>query len=57
MALLSSIHKDIKWRLSDPVSLVLWIGIPVLIGTVVAMVFGGSGVSPKAKLLVAEHLG
>ncbi len=55
MALLSSIQKDVKWRLADPVSLVMWIGIPVLIGTVVAMVFGGSGVSPKAKLLVADR--
>ena len=55
MALLNSIQKDIKWRLSDPVSLVMWIGIPVLVGGLMAMVFGGSGVSPKAKLLVADR--
>ena len=55
MALLASIQKDIKWRLSDPVSLVMWIGIPVLIGGMMGLVFGGRGPSPKVKLLLADQ--
>ncbi len=55
MALLSCIKKDVKWRLSDPISLLMWIGIPLLIGGTMAMVFGGGGISMKVKLLVADQ--
>lgn len=55
MALLSSIKKDLSWRLTDPMSLVLWIGIPLIIGGLMSLVAGGDGVAPRAHLLVADQ--
>ena len=56
MTLVSSIKKDIKWRLADPMSLVLWIGIPLLIGGLMSLVTGGgSGHVPKAKVLLVDE--
>jgi ABC-type multidrug transport system permease subunit len=56
MALASSIKKDLLWRLADPMSLVMWIGVPLLIGGLMSLVFGGDkGVTPKARLLVTNN--
>ena len=55
MALFASVQKDIKWRLSDPVALVMWIGIPVLIGGMMGLVFGGGNPAVKVKLLLADQ--
>lgn len=45
------------WRhRRDPVGLLIWIGIPILIGGLLTMVTGGrSGVQPKAKVLVVDQ--
>lgn len=55
MALLGSIQKDLKWRLADPLSLVMWIGIPLLIGGLMGLVFSGGGLKAKLKLLVVDQ--
>ncbi len=56
MALRSSIKKDLLWRLADPISLALWIGIPLVTGGLMSLAFGGgSGMTPKAHLLVTNE--
>ena len=57
MGLLRAIQKDLRLRLADPMSLALWIGIPVIIGGLISLAFGGGGTSsvPKAKLLLADQ--
>ena len=51
--LLSTARKDLRRRLADPAALILWLGIPVVVGSTVAMI-GGDGGVPKAHLLVAD---
>lgn len=48
--------KDVRRRLADRASLIMWLGIPLLIGGLMSMAIGGGGggVKPKAKLLVAD---
>ncbi len=48
------VRKDVRRRLADPASLLLWIGIPAVIGSLLAMVTGGGG-GPRAHLLVADN--
>ncbi len=55
MALLSCIKKDLKWRLADPASLVMWIGIPLVIGGLMGLVFGGGGIQAKLEVLVVDE--
>ena len=57
MALKAFIEKDLRWRLADPISLLLWIGIPLLIGGLMSLAFGNSSGStpPKPHLLVAGY--
>jgi ABC-type multidrug transport system permease subunit len=43
-----------RWR--DPFAIALWIGIPLVIGSLMVLATGGrSGSSPSAKVLVARH--
>ncbi len=55
--LIASVVKDLKWRLADPMALALWVGIPLIIGTLVGLATGGGGGSGtlKAKLLVVDQ--
>lgn len=54
--LVASAVKDLKWRLADPMALALWVGIPLIIGTLVGLATGGSdGGTLKAKLLVVDQ--
>lgn len=54
--LLSSVRKDLQLRLADPLSLLLWVGIPILLGGLMSLAFGGgSGAVPKAELLLADE--
>ncbi|MCB9916020.1 MAG: ABC transporter permease [Planctomycetes bacterium] len=48
--------KDLRRRLADRAALVLWLGIPLLLGGLMSLAMGGGGgdVKPKAKLLVAD---
>ena len=55
MFLLTTAQKDLLRRLRDPVSLLLWLGIPLAIGGMLRLVFGGSGgAAPRATVLVAD---
>lgn len=56
MALLASIRKDLKWRLADGMSLAMWIGIPLLIGGLMSLVFsGGNNINAKVHLHLADE--
>jgi len=54
--LMASAVKDLKWRLADPAALALWVGIPLILGTLVGLATGGGdGGALKAKLLVVDQ--
>src|SRR5213079_1730196 len=56
--LLSSAEKDLRRQLRDPMALVLWLGIPLLIGGLITLVMGGMDQAPPtAHLLVADEDG
>ncbi|MFQ5741143.1 MAG: ABC transporter permease [Acidobacteriota bacterium] len=51
----NSTLKDLRRRLRDPLALLVWLGVPVLITALIMTAFGGSsGPAPKASLLVAD---
>ncbi len=53
--ILTAAAKDLKRRRADPVSLVIWIGIPIAIGGMLGLLFtGGGGGVPRARVLVAD---
>ncbi len=47
--------KDLRRRLADPVSLVLWLGIPLLIGGLMSVFTSGDGPVPKAHVLLVDE--
>lgn len=53
----SATLKDLRRRLRDPVSLLLWVALPLLVGGLLALAFGGFGDRPsiKAHLLIADE--
>ncbi len=53
--LLISARKDLKRRFADPVALLIWIGLPVMLGTMMSLLFGGDGAPPTAHLLVVNQ--
>ena len=53
--LLISARKDLRRRFADPVSLVIWVGIPVMLGSLMSLVMGGGGQTPTAHLLVVNQ--
>lgn len=54
--LLSAARKDLLRIRNDWPALLLWIGIPLMVGGLLVLVFGGEA-SPQAKLLVADDDG
>jgi ABC-type multidrug transport system permease subunit len=52
---LISAVKDLRRRFHDPLALLLWMGIPLLIGALLYVVFGRGTVTPKGLLLVADE--
>ncbi len=54
--LLSAARKDLLRIRNDWPALLLWIGIPLMVGGLLVLVFGGDA-SPQAKLLVADSDG
>ncbi len=52
--LFDSARKDLLRRMGDPLALVLWIGIPVIIGGLIALVSSGGG-TPRIRLLLADQ--
>lgn len=53
--LLTSARKDLRRRLADPLALVLWLGIPLVIGGLLTMFGAGTGNSPIARLLIVNQ--
>lgn len=53
----STASKDLRRRLRDPVALLVWIGFPFVILSLLTLAFGigGNGVKPQAHLLVADE--
>jgi len=53
---LAALRKDFLARLKDPMSLLMWFGIPVILGGLMSLAFGGtSGPSPKAVVWLADE--
>jgi len=53
--LLISARKDLKRRFADPVALLIWIGMPVMMGGMMSLLFGGDGQAPRAHVLVVNQ--
>lgn len=54
--LLTCTRKDLRRRLADPMALVLWLVIPLLVGGLMALVFGSNdGAPPKAIVLLVDE--
>ena len=49
--------KDVRRRLNDPAALAVWLGIPLLLGGLLSIVFRDSGPAPRGILLVADQDG
>jgi len=53
---LTSARKDLRRLRRDPLALAVWIGIPVIIGLMLTLLFGGGGSpTPHGRLLVADE--
>jgi ABC-type multidrug transport system permease subunit len=47
--------KDFKRRLADPTAMALWLGMPLVIGGLMSLAFGGGGgITPKARMLLVD---
>ncbi len=57
--LLRSAHKDALRLYRDPVAVLLWIGIPLAIGALISLAFGGGGSAsvPRARVLLVDREG
>lgn len=47
--------KDLRRRFADPVAILIWVGIPVLIGSLLGMISGGGNSTPTARLLIVDE--
>lgn len=49
--------KDLKRRLRDPAAFALWIGMPIALGTMISLAFGGlsNGEAPTAEVWVVDQ--
>jgi len=52
---LTSAIKDLRRRLADPAALLMWMGLPIVIGVLLSLINGGNGPTPKADLLVVDE--
>jgi len=52
---LTSALKDLRRRLTDPAALLMWMGLPILIGALLSLIDGGNGPAPKAHLLIVDE--
>ncbi|MFB3776417.1 MAG: ABC transporter permease [Bryobacteraceae bacterium] len=49
--------KDLRRFRRDPIALAIWLGVPLLVCTLLVVIFGRGGVTPKGTLLVADEDG
>jgi ABC-type multidrug transport system permease subunit len=52
---LTAARKDIRRRLADPAALLMWIGLPVVIGLLMSLLSSGGGAVLKARLLLVDE--
>ena len=52
---LTAAMKDIRRRLADPAALVMWVGLPIVIGGLMSLLSSGNGPTLKARLLVVDE--
>ncbi|MFN2433067.1 MAG: ABC transporter permease [Gemmatimonadota bacterium] len=53
--LLASAVKDLRRSRRDPLALAMWAGIPLIVGLLMRLAFGGDDAAPVARLLVADR--
>ena len=53
--LLQCAVKDVRRRLADPMSLAIWLGIPLLLGGLMSLLAAGGGPVPKAHVLLVDE--
>jgi ABC-type Na+ efflux pump permease subunit len=51
----STAVRDLKRRLRDPLALLLWVGIPVVVAGLLAIVTGDDGAAPTARVVVVDR--
>jgi ABC-type multidrug transport system permease subunit len=51
---LTSAIKDLRRRLTDPAALLMWMGLPIVIGGLLSLI-SGNGPMPKARLLIVDE--
>jgi len=51
---LTAALKDLRRRLTDPAALLMWMGLPIVIGLLLSLV-GSGGPAPKARLLIVDE--
>src|SRR4051812_46171755 len=49
--------KDVRRRMTDPAALMIWIGIPVVLGTLLTLVLGRDTATPRAKVWLVDEDG
>jgi ABC-type multidrug transport system permease subunit len=47
--------KDVRRILKDPLGLLIWLFIPLMVGVLMQLAFGGQQTTPSARLLVADE--
>ena len=50
---LACLKKDLARRLADPFVLLIWVGMPLVLGTLITLVSGGGG-APRIRVLVCD---
>jgi hypothetical protein len=54
--LVTCARKDLRRRLADPMALVLWLAIPLFIGGLMSLIFGGgSSAAPTIRVLLVDE--
>ena len=52
---ITSAAKDLRRRLADFAGLAIWLGIPLFVGLLMVVIFGGGNATPKASVLLADE--
>ena len=53
--LLLSARKDLMRRFADPLALLMWIGLPAMLGTLISLFAGNDGATPTARILLVNQ--
>ncbi len=53
--MIASARKDLLHLVRDPAGLAVWVGVPLVLLTLISSVFGGGKITPKGKLLLTDE--